>query len=286
MAYQLRRFSLLLFFVSVLLFFPRPSLATEFYHDYEVTVSASIGEPKLTLFGYSSPQSLIQLHGERVAEEVIAKDNGYFFFDRIFLPRPNPNYPELCLNAIDTQSRISFPICLPPLPTGPFNISVGPVLLPPTFNLEKGFFLPLEQIKAEGLTIPNTKVNIFLANDTPSSPKKFSHWFRSGIVHAYSLPQYQIKADSQGRFEFSLPTVKANNWRLFTAAEFQGAPTPKSNTLNFRILNWWQWLLLVLSNLLGAFWRFIRPFWWLLLICLEISLIVFLLFKIKLHSLK
>ena len=280
MACQLRRFSLLLFFVSVLLFFPHPSLATEFYHDYEVTVSASIGEPKLTLFGYSSPQSLIQLHGERVAEEVIAKDDGYFFFDRIFLPRPNPDYPELCLNAIDTQSRISFPICLPPLPTGPFNISVGPVLLPPTFNLEKGFFLPLEQVKAEGLTIPNSEVTVFLANDSRLRSRIVN------IVHAHSLPQYQIKADEQGRFEFSLPTVKANNWRLFTAAEFQGAPTPKSNTLNFRILNWWQWLLLFLSNLLGAFWRFIRPFWWLLLICLEISLIVFLLFKIKLHSLR
>ena len=254
--------------------------------SYEITVSATLGEPKLILFGYSSPHSLVQLRGERVAEEVIADNQGYFLFDRTFLPYPNPQYPELCLNAIDTQSRISFPVCLPPLPKGPFNFNIGPVLLAPTFSLEKGSFLPQEQVKAEGLTMPNIEVNIFLAND--ASQKKsnlLSRLFRFE-ASAYSLPQYKIKSDSQGRFEFSLPTIKPNNWRLFTAAEFQGSPTPKSNTLNFKILSWWQWLFLLLTNLLGAFLRLIKPFWWLLLICLELGLVVFLLAKIKLHSLR
>jgi hypothetical protein len=245
--------------------------------SYEITVSATLGEPKLTLFGYSSPQSLVQLRGERVAEEVIADKNGYFLFDRIFLPYPNPEYPELCLGAIDSQSRFSFPTCLPPLPVGPFNLNVGPVLLPPTFSLEKGSFLPQEQVKAEGLTIPNTEVTIFLANDVSSKKQNLlSRYFRLE-ASAYSLPQYQVKADEEGRFEFSLPTVRSNNWRLFTTAKFQGSPTPKSNTLNFKILNWWQWFLLMIINLWRAFLGLIKPFWWLLLILIELSLVIYLL---------
>lgn len=294
---------LTLFFASLLLlgfFFFSPCLVEAANNplDYEVTVSASIGEPKLTLFGYSSPHSLVQLQGERLAEEVIASDDGFFLFDRVFLPYPQPEYPELCLGAIDTQSRLSFPVCLPPLPTGPFNLSIGPVLLPPTFSLEKGSFLPQEQVKAEGLTIPNIEVNIFLANDASDKNNKQSFLtklFRFEAL-AYSLPQYQIRADGQGRFEFSLPTVKPNNWRLFTAAKFQGSPTPKSNTLSFKILSWWQWLLLMITNLLVAFLRLIKPFWWALLILMEILLVFYLLLahrhlkkktstKVKLHSL-
>lgn len=271
------KISFFLILSFLFLIFPSPTEAVNNPQSYEITVSATLGEPKLTLFGYSSPHSLVQLRGERVAEEVIADNQGYFLFDRAFLPYPNPQYPELCLNAIDTQSRISFPVCLPTLPTGPFNFNIGPVLLAPTFSLEKD--------SAEGLTIPNTEVNIFLANDASQTKSNFlSRLFRFE-VSAYSLPQYKIKSDSQGRFEFSLPTIKPNNWRLFTAAEFQGSPTPKSNTLNFKILNWWQWLLLMITNLLRAFLRLVKPFWWSLLICLELGLIVFLLAKIKLHSL-
>lgn len=284
-------------FVFCFFIFPPPVHAVTNPVSYEITISATLGEPKLILFGYSSPHSLVQLRGERVAEEVIADNQGYFLFDRAFLPYPNPQYPELCLNAIDTQSRISFPVCLPTLPIGPFNFNIGPVLLAPTFSLEKGSFLPQEQVKAEGLTIPNTEVNIFLANDASQTKSNFlSRLFRFE-VSAYSLPQYKIKSDSQGRFEFSLPTIKPNNWRLFTAAEFQGSPTPKSNTLNFKILNWWQWLFLIITNLLGAFLRLIKPFWWLLLILLEFSLAIYLwlahrhlkksnLTKVKLDSLR
>jgi len=304
-SHQLRRLVIrksLTFFLTlplflVFFFFCSPTEAIDNPIEAQITISASIGEPKLTLFGYSSPHSLVQLQGERMAEEVIADDNGYFFFDRVFLPYPNPQYPELCLNAIDTQSRISFPVCLPPLPIGPFNISIGPVLLAPTFSLEKGSFLPQEQVKAEGLTMPNTEVNIFLANDVSSQKQNLLSKLFRFEASAYSLPQYQIKSDSQGRFEFSLPTIKSNNWRLFTAAEFQGSPTPKSNTLNFKILNWWQWFLLILTNLLGAFLRLIKPFWWSFLILTEIFLVLYLLLahwhlkkktstKIKLHSLR
>ena len=250
--------------------------------SYEITVSTSIGEPKLTLFGYTSPHALVQLEGRQVAEEVIAGENGFFFFDRIFLPKPaspsqggpNPQYPELCLNSIDTQSRISFPNCLPPLPTGPFNMSVGPVLLPPTFTLTKGSFFPKEQIVASGLTIPNSNVMIFLANDVTKKS------FFSRLVpetFAYNLPQYQTQADQNGHFEFNLPTIKRSNWKIFAGANWQNFPTPKSNTLNFKIQSWWEWFWARIKWLLGVVLGLSRPFLWSIIVLIELTIVVVLL---------
>lgn len=265
---------------------PSPVHALDNPQSLEITVSATIGEPKLTLFGYSSPNSLIQLQGRQVSEETIADESGYFLFDRIFLPLPNPDYPELCLNAIDTQSRTSFPTCLPSLPLGPFNIEVGPVLLSPTISLEKGYFLPEELINAQGLTIPNTEVTVFLANEAGAKKSLFTKiqkifW---PTAWAYSLPQYQIKADSQGRFDFNLPTVKQTNWRLFASSQFQGSPSPKSNILSFKVLNWWEWLWLVISSVINAFLRLIKPYFWLLVILIQIFMAIFLLSHKKKHQ--
>jgi len=272
-------FFLILISALITLIYPQGIKAASITNpSYEVKISATIGEPKLTVFGYSSPNSLVKLEGERVSEQTIAGKDGYFFFDRIFLPNPNPDYPELCLTAIDTQSRISFPTCLPELPLGLYLTEIGPVLLPPTISLEKGVLLPQDQIKAEGLTIPNTEVVIFLANEQVRNNNSLGKIFRFNAF-AYSLPQYQIKADEKGQFEFSLPTIKPNNWRLFAAAKFQGSPTPKSNNLNFKVLTWWKWLLLMIANFWGAFLRLIRPFWWLALISLEITITIGLLIK-------
>jgi len=265
--------SFLLIFEFLTFAFPSSTQAITNPISYEITVSTSIGEGRLTLFGYTSPNALAQLQGRQIAEEVIAGENGFFFFDRVFLPKPNPQYPELCLNSIDTQSRISFPNCLPPLPTGPFDISIGPVLLPPTFTLTKGSFLPKEQIVASGLTIPNSNVIIYLANDATKKS------FLSRLVpeaFAYNLPQYQTQADQNGRFEFNLPTIKRSNWKIFAGANWQNFPTPKSNTLNFKIQSWWEWFLSRIISLLRAILSLLKPFLWLVIILLELIIVTIL----------
>lgn len=257
-------------FAFCFLKFGFPTYAAPQPVSYEITVSAAIGEPKLTLFGYSSPNSLVELKGNRVSEQVIANKQGYFFFDRVFLPQPTPEYPELCLTSIDTQSRISFPTCLPSLPTGPYEIIVGPVLLPPTISLEKGNYLPGKQVAAQGATIPNTEVTIFLANDSSTS------YLASKLVtpaYAYSLPKYQIQADENGHFEFSLPANQPVTWRIFAAATHFGSPTPKSNTLTFKILSWWEWLWQKLKEILALFLGLFKPYLWQLIILAEIIIL-------------
>ena len=266
-----------LYLILYTLYSPNQVVATaENPQSYQITVSATIGESRLTLFGWTSPQSLVELQGQRVSESVIANDQGYFFFDRILLPKPDPTYPELCLTSIDSLSRASFPTCLPPLPrqlAGSFDISIGPVLLPPTLNLSKGSFLPNEQAIAQGLTIPNSEVNIFLANNlTPSLRFSFIP-----SVYAYFIPRYQIKADANGHFEFNLPAgppAGGASWRVFATATHLGLPSPKSNTLTFRILGWWEWLLAQIKLILGLIVGLAKPYWWQIIIFLEIGILL------------
>jgi len=301
--FKIFKFLIVVFSFSFLVFrFSSSAQAVTNPISYEITVSATIGESRLTLFGWTSPQSLVELQGQRVSESVIANEQGYFFFDRILLPAPRsprsasgvgevePTYPELCLSSIDSLSRVSFPTCLPPLPLGSFDISIGPVLLPPTLslftvrtfgraqskplsNLSKGNFLPNEQAIAQGLTIPDSEVNIFLANNlTPLLRFSFIP-----SVYAYFIPRYQIKADANGHFEFNLPAgppAGGASWRVFATATHLGLPSPKSNTLTFRILGWWEWLLAQIKLILGLIVGLAKPYWWQIIIFLEIGILL------------
>jgi len=283
----------LLLFTSSFFLLPFPSLASENPSEIQITIWATIGEPKLTVFGWTSPQALVELKGQRVSELAIADETGYFYFDRVFLPPPKPNYPEICLSVIDRSSRISsFPTCLPPLPPKLGEIRVGPVLLPPTLNLEEGEFLPGQQVKATGATFPKSKVKIFLANETFHLRGEKSASQRIGVptagggkhlggefvkaVYAFSLPQYEIQSDENGNFEFNLPASYPQNWKVYATAEFQGSPSPKSTSLSFKVLNWWEWFWRKIKNILLAAFFFLKPRWWLLVIGGEILLILLL----------
>jgi hypothetical protein len=221
-----------------------------------VMITATLGEPKLSLFGYTSPYAKVEVKGNRVAEETMADSTGYFYFNQVFLPQPDPDYPEICLTAIDTKQRLSFPTCLPFLPTGPVTIQIGPVLLAPTISLEKGNFLSGEQITARGSTVPKSEVNIFLAYQGHSFP------FFSFIPPAYAhpLPQYQIRSDENGYFEFNLPAFQPATWRVFAAVSHLDSPSPKSNTLTFKILSWWQLFIERLKAALGKLLDLCKPY--------------------------
>jgi len=283
----------LLLFTFAFFLFPFPSLASENPSEIQITIWATIGEPKLTVFGWTSPQALVELKGQRVSELAIADETGYFYFDRVFLPPPKPNYPEICLSVIDRSSRISsFPTCLPPLPPKLGEIRVGPVLLPPTLSLEEGEFLPGQQVKATGATFPNSKVKIFLANETfhlrgeKSASRRIGVSAASGgkhlggefvkAVYAHFLPQYEIQSDENGNFEFNLPASYPQNWKVYATAEFQGSPSPKSVSLSFRVLSWRAWFWKKTKEFFLGILAFLKPHWWLLVIAAEVLLILIL----------
>jgi len=276
--------------------------------SYTVTVTATVGEPKLSIFGYTSPYANVRLEGIGVAKDTLAGENGYFEFNRVFLPSPTLRwvsgfkqalaYPELYLQAIDTDQRTSSPLTLPPLPTGPYEITVGPILLAPTITLQKGKFQPNEQVIANGQTIPDSQMTISLANQTLFS-SKVNRWdfifqfFRKlfrflpfaylSPVQAYAnfLPKYQIQIREDGRFQFNLPANDVNTWRVFASTFYLNSPSAKSNTLTFEVMGVWRWFWEKVKQIFALLWGFIRPYFWQIGIVLEILLVILVITKLK-----
>lgn len=292
------RLSFILIFLSFLFFlFPRPTNAltkVTYRQKASVTVTATVGEPKLILFGYTSPSAVVRLSGIGVASQTIADLTGYFYFNRVFLPLPTERwvsktkqelaYPELYLQAVDTNNRVSSPVILPTLPIGPYEISVGPILISPTITLEKGSYSPGEQIIASGQTMPKSEVTIYLAND---QQKKSSNWlwkmmpfslFNPQNAYAYFIPKYQIVSDDNGSFQFNLPNnlTEGNvDWKVFASSTYFESPSPKSNTLSFSVLSFWQWLWSQIRNAVLAVIVALRPFLFWLIVSIEtLSIII------------
>ena len=202
-----------------------------------VTISATIGAPILKLWGYGSPNSRIELTGDRVYDFTYTEINGYFEFPKAYLPTPTDIfYPELCLTGIDQTGRSTPPTCIPPLIANKFSYNIGPVILPPTISLETGATTPSTQAGANGITIPDSDVRIVLAeDDRRQNLADFSIVRRAS---AYYIPDYTVKSDSRGYFSFNMPDVSAKTWRIFAITNYsQGDTSPKSNTLKFEVLS-------------------------------------------------
>jgi len=239
-----------------------------------IRLSATIGQPKLSLYGYSCANCPVLLQGQAVFEETTTGNDGYFEFNKIFLPFDSKGL-ELCLISIDSRQATTFPTCLPTLPAEPYHSQIGPVLLPPTINLSQGSFAPNQQVQAFGQAIPNSVVNIYLANTLRGE--------RLSLIKtalAYNLPHYQASANSEGHFEFNLP-VSYSKWRVFATSQFEQSPSPKSNTLTFTVLSPLGWLWAMIKRIFLAIFSFGFPYLWLLIILAELVAIYLLLKKRK-----
>ena len=98
-----------------------------------VLVSASIGENEVTIFGYTSPNSKVELTGINIYSLDYSDNTGYFEFNKLVLPK---NPPELCLQSKDDSNRSSSLVCVPPPPATNYHTDIGPIVLPPTISLE------------------------------------------------------------------------------------------------------------------------------------------------------
>ena len=243
----------------------------------EITISATIGKPKLSLFGYAPSRSKVMLSGIGVSDTTTATSNGYYEFTNVFLPSPINKkllvYPEICLTAVDKMGLTTQPTCIPPLPLGDTQYNIGPVILSPTFQLEKGSSNKNDTVKAFGITTPDSRVSIYLAKEREKTP------IFSVIKNAsaYYIPTYQIQSDKHGYFEFSLPTDSTNIWKLFASTKVLGANSPKSNTLTFRILSSF---LLFIKRLMALI-ALLKPYLIYLVIFIEILIILFLMIKLR-----
>lgn len=220
-----------------------------------MTISASLGEPILRLWGYGPAGSRIELSGSSVTDFTYAGTDGYFEFSKAFLPNPTEFfYPELCLIGIDFAGLSTPPTCIPPLPANKFSYDVGPIILPPTLSLEAGVASTTTQTAASGVTMPNSEVKIVLAEGEKGH--SLSGFSLVSEAKAYYIPNYTVKSDARGYFSFNMPSVSANKWRVFAITSYsQGSSSPKSNTLTFEVIspaltairNLWKFILSLLT---------------------------------------
>lgn len=229
------------------LFSPPPSLAFTLSSPRPVQISALVGSGAVTIFGYTSPNSKVELSNPQVYDQTYSLTDGFFVFNRTILPY---TLADLCLSSTDESGRRTTPVCVPPPPLNDFHSDIGPILLAPTLSLDRSDIHPNSTIIASGQSIPNSQVSIYFFQTTDQAPA-FPRF-----AQAFSLPKLTVSSQADGSYSFSLPTAYASDYRLFSTAQFLDEPTPKSNILTFHLPSLWYlfwseyWVYIIFTPLL------------------------------------
>lgn len=202
-----------------------------------VTISARIPSNTITLFGYTSPNSKVELSNAKTFATTYSQDNGYFVFDSITIPRRSQ---DLCLSAQDESNRYTHPVCISEPPLTNSYTEIGPILLSPTISLD------IKNQYSSGQSIPNSTINIYLYQE--SSP--FSVVKK---VEAFSLPVLTTQSDAEGNYSLNLPNTVATNYRIFATTQYLENNSPKSNTLLYHPSSYFHTFLLVIPLLVTLF---------------------------------
>jgi len=183
----------------------------------QVKVTGSIYPNQVNIFGFSSPNSRVELSSSKVFTVTYSDSEGFFVFDRTLLPK-EPG--ELCLRYFDDQQLTSAPVCIAPPPAGNYHTDIGPILLPPTISFDS--------FTVSGQSIPNQPVQVTIFQST-NRPKLVTS------AQAFSLPTITIQADSQGYYSLNLPNSYASDYRFYANSLYQSAPSARSNILNYHL---------------------------------------------------
>lgn len=234
----------------------------------EVFNSASIGEFHFTLFGYTSPSAEVSLNGQGIADQTVSDPTGYFEFENRFSPFSSR---EACLSSKDQLGRLSSPVCLPPFPVD-YNVSIGPVIMPPTVSLDKKDYFMGDQVMLSGQAVPNTDVKLSIFGDTG----KMSRLALIKPIEAFTFPQLTTKSDDKGNFSINLPSSTPNKFRLFGQTNFLKSVSSNSVKLSLDILPVW---MVIIKFFLFLF-SLIKPR---LLEILILTEIIYIIYVIKSH---
>jgi len=220
-----------MWFVILILFLFSPFQTQALEKSESVNISASISDTRVTIFGYTSPLSKVELTGINIYAATYSDNTGYFIFDKTILPK-NPS--EICLQSIDNEYRTTSPVCVPQPPATNYDTDIGPILLSPTLSLDKDIINPNSTVISSGQAIPNSPVSVYFyqVNDSADIFVK--------DAQAFSLPALTTITDKNGYFSFNLPTSYSSNYRLYATTEFDQNLSPKSNTLLYKLPSiWW-----------------------------------------------
>lgn len=197
----------------------------------DVTVSAFIGQFRFTITGYTSPFATVTIEGQGIYAETVADANGLFTFSDQFSPL-SPR--EACLTAIDTDGRISNPLCLPPFAVHK-DVRIGPIILPPTVSLTQPAIAIDEYGGITGKGVPDSTVDIDL--------------YPQNKADKVSLT---TTTDQGGNYSLTVPTEHENTMHVYSQNTFLEFISDKSNTLTVNVAPIWKLILGRLKYFLDA----------------------------------
>ena len=239
------------------------------YQPENTFVSLSLGEYYFTLWGYASPSALVTIEGIGIYDQIYADNKGLFEFKNHFSPF-SPR--EACLTMQDQFGRYSSPTCLPPFPTNR-NVNIGPIILSPTLSLNPtstGEYFVGDEVILSGQTVPNSNVNLSMFTKNSSHFNLQSSIFQLiKPIYAFSIPQLNIKSDSQGNFSISLPSENPQKYRFFAQTYYSDSPSGKSTTLNLIVHPTW----MIIIKLFNYLFFLLQPHFIEIIIILQIIIL-------------
>jgi len=219
-------FFLFLFLTSYFLH-PKSTLAISI--PKSISISALIGS-KVTIYGYSSPNSKIDLIASNAQATTYSNKFGYWQFYKIYLPSITS---EICFYLTDDTNLTAPPTCIPNPPPNDFTSNIGPIILPPTIAINSDEITPNSTVASSGQSIPNTPIQIHFFRTDRSRPVP--------AAYAYSFPTLDILTDKDGLFNFNLPTAYSTSYKFFANNHHPDlGPSPISHTLNLSLPSFWQ----------------------------------------------
>lgn len=243
---------------------------------------------RFSLFGYTSPGALVSVTNPGMYVDTTADKSGYFefhnFFSRLLIE-------DICLTAQDQEGRVTMPVCIPPVPAGD-NLSIGPVVMPPTISLNGDSFYAGDSVVVTGETTPNANIKLSLFTDESKSSLgqsedkgstlalRFMDTLTSKFtvihtVYAATKPKKDIQADGHGHYTLALTSNQAEYYRTFAQTRFNNDYSLKSNTLNFDIFPGW---FLIMKLLLG-FLAGLKSRIWEIIVLSQLAIIAFLILR-------
>lgn len=240
-----------------------------------VQVSTYVGGYLFDLQGLTSPWAQVEFYSTQgnISITTLANDQGIFHFSNVLTPAYTGDF---CFLAIDTNKQANNPLCFSAPPKNTKTI-IKDIVLSPSLTIEKGKFKQNQEISASGKTFPQAEIRVFMFQ------QNLPFWRNLLDVYAREGPQLEISSDHKGSFSFNLPTHQSGQWRMFVGPKYQNKGfSAKSNTLNFKALTWWQWMLLTatiwINKLLKEVFEFL--FSWKILILILLTSLGILIYKL------
>jgi len=245
----------------------------------DVTVSATVGvyipptptptprrEGKFSIFGYTSPHAKVSINNPGLYSDTEADDAGYFEFRNFF---SQLLIEDICLVAQDLTGRTTMPVCIPPVPSQ-IDLSIGPIIMPPTIALNNDSFFTGDTVTVSGQTTPNTTIKLSMFTDeTKTSFRALLNPIHT--AYAATIPKVDIKVSNKGEFSMKLPSDDPQYYRTFAQTLLDNAISGKSVTLNFDIFPGW----FIIMRFIFGFFQGLKSRWFEILLISQIIIFFF-----------